>query len=194
MQPTYDSNGFVLPNVVVDVDGDGLADVVLLENVRPFNGGSGFGEAVAHVFRNRGDGRFGGPGSDAPACAFQAYDSIDIPIGTGGGIDNMSFDEGTATTLHDVDGDGLADFVWVDPNGLHVSIQAYNPGSGPVFNGPVNVATPTDLGCEQLVPGTGPGYGTPPQYISTYYPAQTILTFADVDAAGADDIIVEACG
>ncbi|HEY3816930.1 MAG TPA: RHS repeat-associated core domain-containing protein [Polyangiaceae bacterium] len=181
--------------VLADVDGDGLVDVVVLENVQPFvsDESSVFGKAIAHVFKNRGDGRFGGGGTDVPTgCnANYAYDSYDIPIGTGGGIDNVTF-VSPATSMHDVNGDGLADFVWIDVNGLHVILQEWNPTFASYGFDGVHVllesADTSTLGCKQTA--NAPTGDNPPRYNVN----DTLVQFADMNASGVDDIITYVCG
>ena len=179
--------------VLADVDCDGLADLVVLENVQTYvnNETSDFVQAIAHVFKNRGDGRFGGGGTDIPAgcSANYAYDSYDIPIGTGGGIDNATF-VSPATSLHDVNGDGLADFVWIDVNGLHVFLQEWNPSLGHyTFDGRNGLfMTADDIGCRQVP--NAPNGTNPPSYNVN----ETLIQFADMDASGVDDIVTYVCG
>jgi RHS repeat-associated protein len=175
--------------VVADVDGDGLQDIVVIDNTVP-SGASHFGYATAHVFKNRGDGRFGYGANPPVPCQNSAYASDDILIFTGDGIDNTSFLASAA--LHDVDGDGLADFVWVDPNGVWVVPQEWQPdasnpaGGTPIF-GPTRInILPDQLGCSNLVSQS--------QMIPPYNPQQTQLLFADMNASGVDDVNVFACG
>jgi RHS repeat-associated protein len=181
--------------VVADADGDGLADVIVMENVVP-NAPPGQpavnGQVTAHVYKNRGDGRFGLPDPSAPSCAQGAWVPYDIPISTGGGIDDYSFGSLPSTSMHDVDGDGLADFVWVDPNGLWVTLTRFIPvavltfpdggstGGGWALGGSITLhATTQQLGCSST------GY--------TYNPTSQTVLFGDLAGDGVDSIYAYVC-
>ena len=169
--------------LIADVDGDGIADAVVLENTSPNVGGSVFGVMTAHVFKSRGDGRYGLGGSDAPPCANSAYDGYDVQGSTGSGLTDQQFAM-NGISLHDIDGDGLADFVYVDSAGAHVATQSWQTtahnfsfGAGPssVVDLPLSA-----LGCSATS--------------SPYDPSQVSLLFGDMNASGVDDVIVFACG
>jgi RHS repeat-associated protein len=178
------TNGSNLKPVIADMDGDGLVDFVVLENTTP-GPSQKFGLVTAHVFKNRGDGRFGLPSAGSDPCSFGAGLWYDVPfltnINNGSGLDAVTF-QSDGTTLHDVDGDGLADFVVLDVNGLHVIPQTVS--SQGAIEGPgtaeIDVSM-SALGCTYP-----PGYG--------YNQQNVAVDFADMNASGVDDAIVFACG
>ena len=159
------------------LDGDGLADVVVLENTTPA-GGPVFGAMTAHVFKSRGDGRLGLGGTDAPACANQAYDGYDLVGSTGSGISNDVFGL-NGVAVHDVDGDGLADLVYVAADGVHIALQGRTADT-PGFSG-TNLTIAAPVGC----PVSGP---------NAFDPSQVSLLFAVMNGSGVDDIVLLACG
>ena len=181
-------SGHATQRVVTDFDGDGLADVVVLENLIPYrNGESVFGEVVAHVFKNRGDGRFGSPDASAPSCAGSAYAPYDVTFYTGDGIDDTSFTY--AASMHDIDGDGVADLVWLDPSGLHVVLAKWEASQNEFVGDQATLAygaSLSDLKCNTNDVNNHPEHNLDITGVS--------LQFADMNASGVDDLVVLACG
>jgi RHS repeat-associated protein len=132
---------------IADVDGDGLADLIIAnKGVSLLHPGTGF-VAVA-VMPNRGDGRFGVPGSmsdtawdgygnDILAGTTPQPDMANISsgihlLGTGGGTasnplptDALSSDDLQSSTIRfgDLNGDGFADFALLDQTGLWICLR-----------------------------------------------------------------------
>lgn len=179
--------------LVTDMDGDGLADVVVLTNTQP-GPSEAFGLVIAQVYKNRGDGRFGlgRPASISNPCDNDALDPYDVRyftnVNNGSGISAATFSS-DGVTLHDVDGDGLADLVVVDGYGVHISPQRWIQNAG-------SLAPPTYGGGNALNFLFSPyvNNGDPHSCCPSPDECGGSVEFADVSASGVDGPVVFVCG
>ncbi|MGH7293553.1 MAG: toxin TcdB middle/N-terminal domain-containing protein, partial [Polyangiaceae bacterium] len=134
---------------LADMDGDGLADIVVVQpSARgPFDP---IQTLSFLVFPNRGDGSFGVPGgSGAEGCQTSSGSAIVDPTldldfhAMGGTVIGDSELADTLITLADLNGDDLADFSAITPLGLEVCLRSFTE----IASGAPN-ASPTQWSCK----------------------------------------------
>jgi RHS repeat-associated protein len=144
-----------LARAFADVDGDGLPDIVIVYS-DPISPPAGI---KLQVLTNRGDGSFG--------------PSFDLAVGGDYTLTGAAAPAGPSRiAVGDLNGDGMADYAFVSPNGLQACIRTMNSG-------------PTDFTCYSLTPSelrwadqAGAFFG------------ETDVTIADIDGSGVQQILV----
>jgi RHS repeat-associated protein len=162
-----------------DMDGDGLADVVIVQTM-PASAAHP-NETMVRFWKNRGDGRFGlDIGTTSGGCFNGASGEAQLSLGVTGAV--LS-DQRVA--VHDVTGDGLPD----------VLILRDRPGTDPVID--VYVQTKVDLtgkglsfrlsGSVRTADGIDPYSNGPRQAVAS---DSVTMMFADFEGIGVDDVVV----
>ena len=154
-------------NTFADVDGDGIVDFVQF-------GSTSYGYTVPTWWPGHGDGVFGMCPNGIQGVGSNEGAPVQCACGSAQGVPLLvPLPNSAVYAIHDVNGDGLGDIIVSSPGGFSFYENAgVLLGNTPQFLEPITVPANALLGWS--------GQAAP-----------TAFYFADMDASGADDIIVQ---
>jgi RHS repeat-associated protein len=168
--------------LMADFDGDGLLDLIEIENTD----GRPFFEWTMHVWKGRGDGRFGLATAASPdPCSQAAGGDLTLTVVAPEAFGSAIVDK--TVVMDDVTGDGLADIVVASENGLALLTHSLTLTNGDHFFSKSDEVTAQEMRTNNCVPEPPPTNGGAP---GKFDPSRIALLSADVDARGVNDLVV----